>query len=79
MIKKQTLKLTTIIHTESWHSEMAGAVGSAQGSAVTHPHWVQSKLLLSGFQQTCIKVTGLLQVLFLLSGKITCSVVLMIS
>lgn len=61
------------------HSEMAGAVGSAQGSVVTHPHQVQSKLLLSGFQQTCINVTGLLQALFLLSGKITCSMVLMIS
>lgn len=79
MIKKQILKLNTIIHTESWHSETAGAVGFAQGAAVTHPHWVQSKLLLSGFQQTCIKVTGVLQVLFLLSGKITFSVVLMIS
>lgn len=38
------------------HSKMAGAMASVRCSAVAHhSHWVQSKLLLSNFQQTCSK------------------------
>lgn len=39
-------------------SEMAGAMDSARCSAVAcHSHWIQGKLVLSSFQQTCIKAS----------------------